>query len=75
MDAPNRQRYRTHFVMNTPRYGRELIMWIVKLPERCSLDWPNLASGEMPLETQKSVDGISRVLSLSRVERFLRNSH
>jgi hypothetical protein len=75
MDAPNRQRYRTHFVMNTPRDGRELIMWIVKLPERCSLDWPNLTSRVTPLETQKSVDRISRVLSRSGVERFLRNSH
>ena len=75
MNAPNRQRYRTHFVMNTPRYGRELIMWIVKLPELCSSDGPNLASGVMPLETQKSVARISRVLSRSGVERFLRNSH
>ena len=75
MDAPNRQRYCTHFVMNTPRYGRELIMWIVKLPELCSLDGPNLASGVMPLETEKSVDRINGVLSGSRVERFLRNSH
>ena len=75
MDAPNKQRYRTHFVMNTPRYGRELIMWIVKLPELCSLDGPNLASEVMPLETQKSVERINRVLSRSRDERFLRNSH
>lgn len=79
MDATGKQHYRTHFVMNTPRSGRELAVWIVRLPERCSLDESDLASDQTPQEILKAVDGADRSVSpiwlVTDQSRFLRKSH
>ena len=58
MDATDKQKYRTHFVVNSPRYGREPIMWIVRLPVSCGLNKLELARGLTPLEVQQTVSAL-----------------
>mgnify|MGYP003693758407 CR=1 FL=1 len=67
MDAPNRQRYRTHFVMNTPRDGRRTNYGgSSSCQSDCGLELAQPYESSDAAGNTKSVDRISRVLSRKR---------
>lgn len=79
MDATDKQQYRRHLVMNSARYGREPIMWIVRLPESCSLDRLELAWELTPIEIETLAEGVAGQVLPQWVardqSRFLRHGH